>query len=237
MAEHPGLLRAIIEDPEDDALRLVYADWLEENGETERADLIRVQDVLARHDPAYAPEEVVEQESFLLLDHRRRFLRPFFDLGLTACTDRFAYGADRGFTFHFQRGLVEALEVWCAVAARLFVDRADEIFDRTPLLHLRFHAVPCEPHGEALFAFYPMDLPTFRRLMALPQLTRLRSLDLADNGLRNDEARILLASPHLGPGTRVFLSLNQFTPLVQQQLLNRFGNEAVSMNPFWMHNQ
>jgi uncharacterized protein (TIGR02996 family) len=36
-------LQAIIESPEDDAHRLVYADWLEEKGQTDRAEFIRVQ--------------------------------------------------------------------------------------------------------------------------------------------------------------------------------------------------
>ncbi len=37
------LLAAVLEKPEDDGVRLVYADWLDENGEPERAELIRVQ--------------------------------------------------------------------------------------------------------------------------------------------------------------------------------------------------
>lgn len=32
-----GLLRAILENPEDDTPRLMYADWLDENGFAERA--------------------------------------------------------------------------------------------------------------------------------------------------------------------------------------------------------
>ena len=42
-----GLLRAILENPADETLRLIYADWLEENGESERAEFIRVQIELA----------------------------------------------------------------------------------------------------------------------------------------------------------------------------------------------
>ncbi len=37
------LLRKIIEDPHDDAPRLVYADYLDEHGQSERAEFIRVQ--------------------------------------------------------------------------------------------------------------------------------------------------------------------------------------------------
>ncbi len=38
-----GLLRAIIDDPASDDLRLIMADWLEENGEPERGEFIRCQ--------------------------------------------------------------------------------------------------------------------------------------------------------------------------------------------------
>jgi len=41
-------LRAILEAPDDDGPRLVYADWLEERGEEARAEFIRVQVELAR---------------------------------------------------------------------------------------------------------------------------------------------------------------------------------------------
>jgi uncharacterized protein (TIGR02996 family) len=43
-----ALLQAILDDPEDDTPRLVYADWLEENGEPERAEFIRAECVLAQ---------------------------------------------------------------------------------------------------------------------------------------------------------------------------------------------
>jgi uncharacterized protein (TIGR02996 family) len=43
-----GLLDAIRDDPDDDAARLVYADWLEENGRADHAELIRVQIAQAR---------------------------------------------------------------------------------------------------------------------------------------------------------------------------------------------
>src|SRR5688572_20324331 len=46
----PGLLQEILDAPEDDAPRLVSADWLEEHGESDRAELIRVQCELARLD-------------------------------------------------------------------------------------------------------------------------------------------------------------------------------------------
>jgi uncharacterized protein (TIGR02996 family) len=47
MTEEADLLRAIRDDPDDDAPRLIYADWLEERGDP-RAEFIRIQCELAR---------------------------------------------------------------------------------------------------------------------------------------------------------------------------------------------
>jgi uncharacterized protein (TIGR02996 family) len=81
-----ALLRAIVRHPDDDTPRLVYADWLQENGRTEEGEFLRVQCRLAAaepDDPEY-PE---------LLDHEeelRRWLgthvpgpRPTFPAGLS----------------------------------------------------------------------------------------------------------------------------------------------------------
>jgi uncharacterized protein (TIGR02996 family) len=43
MSDHDALLGAICETPADDLPRLVYADWLEENGQPERAAFIRTE--------------------------------------------------------------------------------------------------------------------------------------------------------------------------------------------------
>lgn len=44
-------IRAILEAPDDDAPRLIYADWLDENGQGERAEFIRLQIQLANMKP------------------------------------------------------------------------------------------------------------------------------------------------------------------------------------------
>src|SRR5215216_1158299 len=65
-----GFLHDIREHPEDDAPRLIYADWLEEHGdETDRAraDLIRVQCRLAQlPDDDPEREDLEEREKGLL---------------------------------------------------------------------------------------------------------------------------------------------------------------------------
>lgn len=42
-ADHVPFLRAIIDRPDDDLPRLVFADWLDEHGDGERAEFIRLQ--------------------------------------------------------------------------------------------------------------------------------------------------------------------------------------------------
>jgi uncharacterized protein (TIGR02996 family) len=58
MSQNPGderaLLHAVCAEPGDDVPRLAYADYLDENGQADRAEFIRVQVELARlpgHDP------------------------------------------------------------------------------------------------------------------------------------------------------------------------------------------
>ena len=55
---YEAFLRTICENPEDDATRLVYADWLQENGDEDRAEFIRLQIAYqnqpAEFDPTYA---------------------------------------------------------------------------------------------------------------------------------------------------------------------------------------
>jgi type VI secretion system protein ImpC len=60
MAE-AALLRAIVEAPHDDMARLIYADWLEEHGRPERAELIRVQIALTRIAPPQRLNEATGQ--------------------------------------------------------------------------------------------------------------------------------------------------------------------------------
>jgi len=43
MSDRDALLRAICENPDDDAPRLIYADWLDEHGDPLQAEFIRIQ--------------------------------------------------------------------------------------------------------------------------------------------------------------------------------------------------
>ena len=72
MTDAVALLVAIRAAPDDDAPRLVYADWLDEHGQPERAEFIRVQCELARtDDPALR-----RGEAELLTAHHDTFAGP-----------------------------------------------------------------------------------------------------------------------------------------------------------------
>jgi len=55
MTERDAFLKAILADPDEDSHRLVYADWLTENGDADRGEFIRVQIELARRWPLAPP--------------------------------------------------------------------------------------------------------------------------------------------------------------------------------------
>src|SRR4051794_37362724 len=66
---------AIRADPGDDVARLVFADWLDEHGEPDRAEFIRLQIALARGSVARAEVEATEKRADeLLLRHREGWL-------------------------------------------------------------------------------------------------------------------------------------------------------------------
>lgn len=56
-AMHEAFLADIIASPADDTARLIYADWLQDHGEEDRAEFIRVQCEYSRLHPHYAGHE------------------------------------------------------------------------------------------------------------------------------------------------------------------------------------
>lgn len=85
MTTYNQFISAILAEPEDDQPRLILADWLEEQGFTQRAELIRVQCKIAEkafaadHDPTnclYTPCKVCEELEYLtdLLKREKKLL-------------------------------------------------------------------------------------------------------------------------------------------------------------------
>lgn len=135
-----GLLDAILAEPGEDSLRLIYTDLLEENGEPDRAELIRLQIALARHTAA-TRERLASRlipAGYILFSKRQQLMKREREL-LPPLPD---WMAERTFT----RGFIS--DVACSTAAWLehgkalvrehpvevvrLLDRAAHRFDRTP---------------------------------------------------------------------------------------------------------
>src|SRR3954452_707004 len=119
MSDDNAFLRAILGQPDDDAPRLVYADWLEEHGDADRAEFIRLQCELAR-----LPEgdrrgpALRKREAALLRKHKKQWLAPLTQL------------VEAG---EFRRGFVERVKVWCDQ----FWVYAVALFDAAPVRDLQ----------------------------------------------------------------------------------------------------
>src|SRR5437899_1980594 len=130
MSDAPALRAAIRAAPDDDAPRLVYADWLDEHGHPERAEFIRVQCELARTDsPALR-----RREAELLAAHHDAFAGP---LAAPHLRFQFLQGWIAGFghsgVFHVARGTIEILlrffpngRVICRAASLIDDDSLDD---------------------------------------------------------------------------------------------------------------
>src|SRR5262249_42018480 len=72
-----NFLDNMISNTEDDAPRLIFTDWLDENGQNERAEFIRVQVELERL-PLDAPgrQELEDRAADLLTQFEERWLAP-----------------------------------------------------------------------------------------------------------------------------------------------------------------
>lgn len=172
MSDHDALLNAILADPDGDTPRLVYADFLEESGEDERATFIREQIELAKT-PEWEPfaarwrRRTVEEQA----GDRWRPALPWHD----SWSPRFP----------FRRGLGYAVKT---DAVRHLLEHGDDLFASAPLgeLHLpggsmqeyeEFARRPWLPCVRSV-RFWSLASPNFPvlALAASPLATGLRSM-------------------------------------------------------------
>jgi uncharacterized protein (TIGR02996 family) len=204
MSDHDALLQAIGDYPEEDTPRLMYADWLEENGEPERADFVRTQVELARPGLAAADRyPFVRKNVYYLTNFARRWKSELPDL------DGITWG-------DFNRGLIEEVLV---AGERPLVEHAEPIF-AVPGVHvLRLKRlrdateVTQLPQLERLRALKMVSAGAHRDelrvLLASPYLGRLQVLDLHGNGA--DDAVVAdIADGRFPDLTELWLGANPF---------------------------
>jgi len=186
-----ALLAAIREAPEDDLPRLAYADWLEENGDPQRAEFIHVQIERANlPDGDERDAGLAGRERDLLRAGRGQWLRGLPEIG----------GIEWG---EFSRGFVGSVR---AESVDAFEKAEAAIRATIPLSGL---CVNVKPHERKLarHSFAGLSELTLAGVLAddvfkslfvrSPQLDNLRKLTLGDLPLTPLGAAALVASPHL----------------------------------------
>jgi uncharacterized protein (TIGR02996 family) len=173
MANAAGFLRAILENPDDDAPRLIYADWLDENGEPERAEFIRVQCSLAlvRQTASPVSSVLASREQELRERNEAQWIPKVPVLG-------------RGLCVGFRRGFVEEVRA----EARAFVAGADRLFQLAPVRQVRLYWGDDPPYERARL---------MQTIASLPYLARLQSLDLSDGFIGSDGVQALAVCEYL----------------------------------------
>jgi uncharacterized protein (TIGR02996 family) len=183
-----GLLHDVCENPDDDAPRLILADWLDENGDTERAELIRVQCELARSTNKRRAAALEKRSDELLKEHVYRWVEALpWPTGVVWCDayKQWRYGFRRGFVIQATFS-----------SARAYKAAADAVFAATPLEEVRFARLTDR---------------TVKQVAASPYLARLSDLDVSvltfgtigelnrpSNELGESGGAVLLSSPHVG---------------------------------------
>src|SRR5829696_5418855 len=171
--------RSILESPDDDAPRLVYADWLDEHGDADRAEFIRLQIRLARmdrDDPNHrALKSVVDQIGQAHHVEWVNRLPQFEDVHWEI----------------FERGFISAVRFDNPDA---YFASARKVFAAAPIREVRFHQFRW--HDAA-------------RLAESPYLTRVRTFDFNDgNHVANQGVEALMRSPQLKCLTELKLGRN-----------------------------
>jgi uncharacterized protein (TIGR02996 family) len=227
LSQHEAFLRAIFDAPDDDTPRLVYADFLEENGEPERAALIRAQCELAR-------QRSVESGAPPLREFPRGFRTPWKTVALLK--DQLANALS------FRRHTVaECPECFAVEGLKLCGGRINsaELFDvifslsafaRVSELNLEGQLVEHEDAPDVI-SYSVEPTVTTAGVVALARhrgMRRMTSLILTNNDLDNDAARALVRSPYLDNlKTLRLLDGNRLRGRVWQQVIERFGEDVV----------
>jgi uncharacterized protein (TIGR02996 family) len=175
--------------PDDDAPRLVFADWLDEQGDP-RGAFIRVQLALAQLDmesQAEGEDRPIRPDREKLRDHLIQRQDAFLATHAEEWTAPFRRFATRP---RFYRGFVEEVNV----DAHNFIRHAHELFDAGPLRHI-----------------YLLDIgETLPAVLQTPLLSRLSALTIHASHAGEPLARAIARSEHLGGLKRLDLSRNRF---------------------------
>jgi uncharacterized protein (TIGR02996 family) len=229
LSQHEAFLRAIFDAPDDDTPRLVYADFLQENGEEDRAEFIRWQ--CGRGEKPERLPAMFEVPGM----YRRGFrmsLPKVIPIDFLTERDELRRGAvaENPEWFGLERVKVGAGRITSAEPFDVLFGLT--VFARVKELDLAGVEVPDESDPGSAFTIYHLEpVITTAAVAALAQhrgLRRITALDLRNNDLDNDAARALVKSPYLDNLKRLqLLEGNRLRGKVWQQVIERFGEDVV----------
>lgn len=191
--EEKGFLQTIIENPEDDGLRLVFADWCEDHGDPDRAEFIRLQIEGAKLPEGDPARNDYYMEIQRLWDRNKRKWFPVLS------------DAKRIARTTICRGFPEKIEI----TADGFLEYAEQLFDEAPYteLHLRDCSTEqilaiADSHYLSRISKLNMSGNLFepastKALFTSPHLCNLTTLTMGSCGIGDDGAKALSASSAL----------------------------------------
>jgi uncharacterized protein (TIGR02996 family) len=194
----------ITDNPADDTPRLIYADWLEEHGQPERAEFIRLQCCRARLSADDSEQSVLAaRESALLACHESDWLATLPSLEDVTWVE-------------LHRGFVEEV---CVESAEAFLEHAPALFRAAPVRRVQIRRI--DPSSARDLAGSPylgrlieLNLGNgtglcgrcVRSLAGSRQLEFLEALLLHYNDLGDEAVAHLADSPQLGELRELYLS-------------------------------
>jgi uncharacterized protein (TIGR02996 family) len=248
MSDHHAFMQAILANPDEDAPRLIYADWLEEQGNYDRAEFIRVQCArvqLPPRDPLR--KEFAKRERDLLFRHAeewRNGLPPlshlvwrFWERGCMAAVQVNQVAAlCHQAEMIFSVAPVQTLIFWNIdddTAGRLaqepFLERIRRFTVRGGSLTWRGVRLLAESRflaslKELRLEHQRMGDNAVETLAQSPNLAGLQSLCLVSNGITSHGFEALVVSPFLRGLTEIDLSFNN---------IGRAGMESLIRHKPW----
>jgi uncharacterized protein (TIGR02996 family) len=193
MTHDEAFLQEIVDNPDDDTPRLIFADWLDEHDQSDRADFIRVQCALARMPPDDPRRfDLEEREGELLAERGDAWAAPLPGLNIHCA---------------FRRGFVDSL----VLLGVQFLEHREELLQRFPVRHVHFQGTfdqamiealaGCDLLGRlaglGLSGVYVPRPANWRALFSSARLSGLRVLNVSNARLAPEDLHALTASAHL----------------------------------------
>ncbi len=231
MSDEPALLAAILAHPDEDTPRLMYADWLQENGEEERAEFIRLQ--------------IKPKNDFTDEDDNR--LDELLQRNSSMWTVHLPKDSSERWEWHFLRGMPEELR--CDAPA--FFEHTCELSEahiRELVLSdasagwlLKLAQTPWPKSVVSLVLQECPKAPWFvygydctSAIVAIvnsPQMRQLQTLRFQMYDLTEGAVSAIVNSPHLTQ-LKTLVVLPDLTPQAERLLRERFGSRLDYRDPW-----